>query len=476
MKILFVAAEMAPLTKVGGLADVVRSLPVELIKRGHEVRVIVPKYGFVDYSQYQTEPVISNLTVLSLQEYRKISVEQINIEEVPVYLLSADVFAGARDVYGDYEIEKFWVFNDCVCEVLPYLGWQPSIVNCHDWHSALIPLLTRNKHGGYRTVFTIHNIRYQGNINEQLISRSGLGQYWQAGILGRPPMPWNFMTQGILWSHVINTVSVNFAREIMTAEYGCGMQSILEFRKESLSGIRNGLGQEEYDPLRDKLIAANYDAADIEGKLLNKKEVQRMAGWKSAADIPLAGMVARLDEQKGMDIILDAIPEILSRAKVQFVFLGRGKEYYEEALQQLESRYPDSVKAFITFDNDKAHLLYAGSDLFLMPSQWEPCGLGQMIAMKYGTVPVVRKTGGLADTVHNLSQDLKHGTGFVFNDYSSQALVFTLKKAVAAFSERPAWERVIRRVMAEDLSWREPAEKYEALYQRALELNISEPL
>ncbi len=468
MKILFAAAEIAPLTKVGGLADVVGSLPAELIRRGHDVRVIVPKYGFVDYAQYESGAVISNMVVFSLGQYRRVRVERIEIERVVVYLVSADVFVASKSVYGENEIEKFWVFCDCVCEALPHLGWQPAILHCHDWHTALIPLLIRKNQAAYRTVFTIHNIKYQGGFDEYMLNRSSLGQYWRAGIAGGPALPWNFMAQGILWSNIINSVSENFTREILTAEYGCGMQAILQFREDSLYGIRNGLGVEEYAPSTDKLIAANYTQADIKGKSVNKREILKMAGWK-AADAPIIAMVARLDEQKGMDIIIGAIPEILSSAKVRFVFLGRGKDYYEEALQSLEARYPENIRAFITYDNARAHLIYAGADMFLMPSLWEPCGLGQMIAMRYGAVPVVRRTGGLADTVQNLDGDLAHGTGFVFKDYSAKALVFAVRKAVAAYGNKPAWDEVMKRVMAEDFSWDAPAEKYERLYKKALE-------
>ena len=470
MKILFAAAEIAPLTKVGGLADVVGSLPSELMRRGDDVRVIVPKYGFVDYTQYASTTVINSLVVFSLGQYRKLRVEQIEIEKVAVYLVSADVFALSNSVYGENEIEKFWVFCDCVCEALPYLGWQPAIVHCHDWHTALIPLLIRQSRAAYRTVFTIHNIKYQGGFDEQILNRSSSGQYWRAGLAGGPALPWNFMVQGILWANVLNSVSENFTREILTAEYGCGMQAMLKFRKDNLYGIRNGLGVDEYAPAADKLIAANYSPDDTKGKAVNKRELLKMAGWK-AADVPLIGMVARLDEQKGMDIIIGAISEILASAKVRFIFLGRGKDYYEEALQHLEAKYPENVRAFITYDNVKAHLLYAGADMFLMPSLWEPCGLGQMIAMRYGTIPVVRRTGGLADTVQNLDSDLSHGTGFVFKDYSAKALVFAVRKAVAAYGNKPAWEEVIRRVMAEDFSWDGPAEKYAALYRKALELD-----
>ena len=476
MKILIAAAEVAPLTKVGGLADVVGSLPAELGRLGHDVRVIVPMYGFVDYSPYKMTPVVSGLTVLSLQEYRKVSVEQTTVGGIEVYLVSVEVLSKSGSVYGENELEKFWVFCECVCGALPYLPWQPDILHCHDWHTALLPLLARANKIDCRSVFTIHNIKYQGYFDEGILSRSGLRQYWLASLPRLPQLPWNLMAQGILWSDVINTVSENFAREILTSEYGYGAQDILNFRKERLFGIRNGLGYEEYDPVKDKLIAARYDSSDIGGKWTNKKELQKRAQWKLNPDVPLIGMVSRLDEQKGLDIILGAVPEILRDTNVQFVFLGRGKEYYEAMLNNLETRFPANVKTFIGFDNAVAHLIYAGSDLFLMPSQWEPCGLGQLIAMRYGTLPIVRKTGGLADTVAALSADLKRGSGFVFKNFDSAELAAAVRKASAAFGNKEAWERAVKRVMELDFSWQEPVQKYEALYQRALELNIDGPL
>jgi len=476
MKILFAAAEIAPLTKVGGLADVVRSLPEELIKLGHQVRVIVPKYGFVDYSTYETEPVVCDLTVFSLMEYRKVTLEQIVLNGVPVYLLSSDIFSKCDAVYGSDEVERFWVFCDCVSQSLPYLGWTPEIVHCHDWHTALIPLLLRSGHFDCRTVFTIHNMKYQGYFDDHTLQRSGIGQYWHGHIAGLTGLPWNLIVQGILWSHVINAVSENFAREILTAEYGCGMQAFIDFRKSSLFGIINGVGYDEFDPVNDRLIAANFNAADLAGKAVNRNKLHVMAGWKVRSEAPLVGMVSRLDEQKGMDIIINALPEVIKSTGAQFIFLGRGKEYYEEALLQLEAKYPDNIRAYITYDNAKAHLIYAGSDLFLMPSLWEPCGLGQMIAMHYGTLPVVRNTGGLADTVRNLSSDLKQGTGFVFSEYSAKALTFALKKAAEAFANKAAWQRAVKRVMELDFSWQEPARRYQSLYTKALEMNDNGPL
>lgn len=472
MNILFAAAEVAPLTKVGGLADVIRSLPAQLIKRGHDVRIVVPRYGFVDYSQYSVEPVISGLTLYALQEYRTVSVDRIIMEGIPVYLISCDIFDSTLSVYGDDEVTRFFIFCEAVVEALPCLGWKPEIIHCHDWHTALLPLLLRTRRPDYRTVLTIHNIRYQGNIDEFIFYRSGLSRYWQSSLAGGPVIPWNFMAQGILWAHAINAVSENFAREILTPGGGFGLQDILTFRQNNLTGIINGLGEEEFDPSADGLIPAIYSHDDIKGKSVNKLALQEAAGWEPAPEVPLVGMVSRLDEQKGLDIIIRALPRLLNstETEMQFVFLGNGKQRYERGLIELASRFPGRIKAFITYDNRKAHLIYAGSDMFLMPSHWEPCGLSQLIAMRYGTVPIVRKTGGLADTVSALSSDLQQGNGFVFEDYHADALAESLKMAAAAFGKQQHWWKLIKRIMQQDFSWRIPVDKYEALYQKVLRL------
>jgi starch synthase len=469
MNVLSAAAEIAPLTKVGGLADVVRSLPAELNKKGHDVRVIVPKYGFVDYSAYQPALVISEITVMSLQVYHKVSVYQIKIGAIPVYLLSSSLFDTAGSVYGGNEAERFWLFCQGVCAVVPYLKWHPDVLHCHDWHTAVIPLMARRELPAVRTLFTIHNVRYQGNFSDEFLGRTGLGQFWHSVLPGSQHLPWCFLPQGILWADVVNTVSENFAGEILTPEYGCGMQGCLNFRKGNLFGICNGLGYEEFDPASDGLIAAKFSGNSMSGKSLNRKALLSCAGWKGDSPAPLAGMVSRMDEQKGIDLILDALPEVIEATGMRFIFLGRGKDYYEDALRRLESRYMKNIRVFVTYDNNIAHLIYAGADLFLMPSQWEPCGLGQMIAMRYGTVPVVRRTGGLADTVENVSSDLSKGSGFVFNDYSGKALAFALKKAAEAFTRQDAWKSLVERDMLKDFSWDAPAEKYIALYRLAME-------
>ena len=454
----------------------VRSLPEELVRRGHDVRVIVPKYGFADYSEYSGREIFSGLTVTSLGEFRKVSLELIDVGEIPVYLVGADIFRRADAVYGGNEVEKFWVFCDCVSEAIARLDWRPEVVHCHDWHTALIPALARRHRESYRTVFTIHNIRYQGYFDEHMLYRSGIGDAWNEGIPGMPYIPWNLITQGILWADVISAVSRTFAEEILTAEGGQGMQDILQFRKDRLFGIVNGIGCEEYDPASDRLIVANYSYDTFDGKLANRSELLKKAGWKQDSAVPIIGMVSRLDEQKGLDIIVEAIPAILKELDVKFIFLGRGSDYYEAAVRGLEKRFPGNIKAFVTFDNASAHLIYAGSDMFLMPSKWEPCGLSQMVAMRYGTVPIVRKTGGLADTVSNLNGELKRGSGFMFTPFSAAELAGAVKRAVQAFSDAAAWKKTAQRIMKQDFSWSVPAGKYELLYGKALGQDVNETI
>lgn len=474
MKVLFAAAEIAPLAKVGGLADVVRSLPTELINMGHDARVIVPAYGFVDYTRYKLEQVVNDLMIISLQRYHKIKIKKISLGVLPVYLVFSDFFNNSTAIYGEDEVEKFFIFCDAISQCVTYLNWNPEIIHCNDWHTALLPLMIRNRYPAYRNIFTIHNIKYQGDFDENILNRSGLERFWKAELSNGILLPWNFMAQGILWSDILNTVSENFAREMLAGQYCFGMQDLLNMRRDSLFGIINGLGKEEYDPENDLNIPFRYSYKDISGKYSNREYLQNKVGFKISSEIPLVGMVSRLEDQKGLDLVIEAIPKVLKSADVRFVFLGKGKEYYEKSLSELEASYGQNVRSLITYDNRLAHLIYAGSDLFLMPSRWEPCGLGQMIAMRYGTVPIVRRTGGLADTVMELNEKLEKGTGFVFDDYSSEALTGAILAATLAFKNSRSWEDVVIRIMKQDFSWQSSARKYERLYKKMMELNVVE--
>jgi len=471
MKILFVAAEVAPLAKVGGLADVIGSLPKALSELGNDVRVMMPRYGVIDAVKYPVMPVIDDFNVRVMKTTKPVALKATDLsDKVKVYLVDSDDFSSSSEVYGKGGLERFFLFCRAVLEILPGLNWQPEIVHCHDWHTALIPLWLRENGYHYVSLFTIHNLAYQGPFDDAFLSDSGLKEDWQSRPADAPEPLLNFMSQGILWADMVTTVSETYAKEILTAEYGEGLDELLRYRQEKLFGIVNGLDYEEYNPATDPLIPSNYDASTLGKRIANKLVLQRQAGLPGNAEIPLIGMVSRLDEQKGLDILVESLDFLLQKTQAQMVILGKGKEQYHSLLKQATDKYPQQVAAFLTFDNALAHLIYAGCDIFLMPSRFEPCGLGQLIAMRYGAIPVVRRTGGLADTVQDLTKDLNEGTGFVFRDYDSKAMSTAVQRAVDAYKDREGWHKAIQRIMALDFSWESSAKEYQSLYYRALEL------
>lgn len=468
MRVLFIAAEMAPLVKVGGLADVIGSLPKALNQLGHDVRVMMPRYGSIDLGGRRTLPVMDGIDIRINNLKRRISVELLE-GEPKLYLVCGEDFDGAKEPYGEGELQRFLVFCRAVAEVLHRMEWQPEIVHCHDWHTALIPFWLRKSGHRYVTFFSIHNLAYQGAFDEGFLTRYGLEKLWDSPSVGAPPPPLNFMGQGILWADVVTTVSRTYAREILTPERGEGLDPLLRFRKERLFGIVNGLDIEAYDPVTDRFLAANYDARTLDKRMDNKLVLQKEAGLSEDAGVMLVGMVSRLDEQKGLDIVVDSFASLFSGFNVQMVILGTGKEYYHGLLREAADKYRRRLGVKIAFDERFARLIYGGCDVFLMPSRFEPCGLGQLIAMRYGAVPVVRHTGGLAETVEDLSEDLSTGTGFVFQEYDSRAMLAAIDRAVRAYDNKRAWRGVMVRIMSRDFSWQASAKKYEELYYRALE-------
>ncbi len=471
MRILFVAAEATPLVKVGGLADVIGSLPKALIEIGHDVRVMMPRYGIIDADRFPASPVIDNLNVQEMKTTKPVSLKLTELnDKIKVYLVESDDFRSSIEVYGKGELERFLLFCRAVLKVLPKLDWQPEIVHCHDWHTALIPLQLKKNNYAYPSIFTIHNLAYQGFFDRDFLVDSGLEQDWQWRPAGAPEPPLNFMGQGILWADMVTTVSETYAKEILTPEYGAGLDYLLRYRQDKLFGIVNGLDYDEYNPATDPFIPAEYGASTLNKRLANKLALQKGAGFSEDVAVPLVGMVSRLDEQKGLDILTASFDSLFQKLEAQVVILGKGREEYHDLLRQAASRYPKQLAVFIDFDDPLAHLIYAGCDMFLMPSRFEPCGLGQLIAMHYGALPIVRRTGGLADTVQDLAQDFGAGTGFVFQDYDSGAVSTAIQRAVDAYKKKEAWRGVMRRIMSLDFSWQASARKYEALYQKALEL------
>jgi starch synthase len=473
MKILFVASEASPLVKVGGLADVVGSLPKVLVEMGYEVRVIMPRYGIIDTADFAISPVIDGLDIEVMKKTERVSLEVTEIgSKVTVYLVDSDGFRNSIEVYGKGEMERFLLFCRVVLDVLPKLDWQPEIIHCHDWHTSLIPLWLKKNNCHYASIFTIHNLAYQGFFNGRFLVDADLEKDWQLRQTGMPDPPLNFMGQGILWADLVTTVSETYAKEILTTEYGAGLDYLLRYRQDRLFGVVNGLDYDEYNPAIDDFIPANYDVYAVDKRIDNKRALQKRAGFAEDVELPLIGMVSRLDEQKGLDILISSFDILFRKTKAQMVILGSGREEYHNLLRQAASKYPSQLAVFIEFDDALARLIYAGCDMFLMPSRFEPCGLGQLIAMRYGSIPVVRHTGGLVDTVQDLTQDMSEGNGFVFQDYDSGAMLAAIQRAIDGYTKK-AWPNVVRRIMALDFSWQASARRYESIYREAIELKSS---
>ena len=470
MKILFIASEAAPMVKVGGLADVVGSLPKALRSLGHDVRVLIPQYASLDARRFPLSPDIINFKVSIQGQNSAVNLNHTSCGDVPVYTLESPQHFGTREIYGTFDLERFFFFSRAVFEILPRLSWQPEIIHCHDWLTALIILWQKKAGYPYKSVFTIHNLAYQGFFDENYLKSHDLKKDWDYFPPDAPPPPYSFMSQAILWADLVTTVSETYSREITTPQFGVGLESLLRYRSASdkLIGIVNGLDYGYWNPSTDPFLPVNFDSTGVAKRALNKIALQKIAGLPVRGDIPVIGMVQRMDEQKGIDIVGQGIETILRDTGAQFVILGKGQEYYENLLRQIAVRFPSQVSVFVAFEESLAHLIYAGSDMFLMPSRFEPCGLGQMIAMRYGALPVVRHTGGLVDTVPGFTPDLAKGNGFIFHEYTSAALIEAVKKAVEAFKDPKAWQQAMQRVSQLDFSWQSSARKYESAYHQVL--------
>ncbi len=435
-KILFLSAEVAPLAKVGGLGDVAGALPQALDKLGVDIRICMPFYGMIDQKKYPAEKIISNLPIQDSDKKETVSVWQTNLPKtkIPVYLIKHEFF-NSKEIYSHENIifndlERFSFFTRAALEAVEKLNFHPDIVHANDWHTAPAADFAKQP---VKTVYTIHNLANQGATKTE-----------------------NYMARGILNSGIITTVSPTYAKEILTKEYGAGLENILLKRKNNLYGILNGIDVDFFNPATDNLITRKYSLENSENKTANKIALQKQLGLVQNEKTALVGMVSRLVWQKGVDLI----SEEFSRLDCQFVFLGTGEKKHEDALLGLAEKFPKKFSARIKFDEKLAHLIYAGSDMFLMPSRFEPCGLGQMIAMRYGTVPVVRATGGLADTVNGKN-------GFAFKKYSSQELYKTINKALNVFyKNKKTWSKLKDNGMKSDFSWDKSAREYLKIYEK----------
>ena len=488
MRVLLASAEAVPFAKVGGLADVVGSLPTALRRKGVDARVIIPGYGFIDHLEFGIEPV------LSFDLHHRLGVNEVQLfrcqfDEIPYYLLQSPPYFGLEgDVYSrwDWDMERFIYLNQALMAALYHLdaraGWRPDALHVNDWHTSLLPFLLRD-HGGDRwhelaTVISIHNIAYQG--------KDAGGFLWQAGIRGRrhPALTSfgltdNLLGIGIAYSDMVSTVSPRYAVEIQYPYAGYELAPLIGKRAADLRGILNGLDIDKWDPASDPTLVARFDADNFEGlRPLNKRHLQSLARLPLRDETPLIGIVSRLAAQKGFDLALPALRNLLARRDLQVVALGTGEAHLERAFWQLDQDFGDKARAFLQFDAALAQQIYAGCDIFLMPSHFEPCGMGQMMAMRYGALPLARETGGLADTVINYDNgDADTGTGFVFNWQEAQAVEGTLDWALDVYIKRPdAWRRMQERAMRTDFSWSKSAIEYIDLYEQACAKARTQPI
>ncbi len=474
MKVLFAAAEAHPFVKTGGLADVIGALPKALKSAGVDVRVILPKYrGIPDKFVSQMEHVAA-LTVPIGWRNQYCGIERIVYDGIPVYFIDNEYYFGRDGIYGYMDDgERFSFFNRAVLECLETLDFQPDVLHCHDWHAAVIPMLLQAhyRHNPFyseiRTVFTIHNLLYQGVFPYSVLGELlGLDDSYFLGVEYYGNV--NFMKAGIVYSDHITTVSPTYSEEIRTAYYGYGLDGLLSSRADSLSGIVNGIDTKIYNPASDPQIYTRY-RTNLAKKAENKIALQQELGLPVAPYIPLVAMVTRLVDSKGLDLLTRVLDELLYYDDIQFVLLGTGDEVYERWFREAQWRYPNKLSSQILFSDALSRKIYAASDLFLMPSKFEPCGIGQLLALRYGSIPVVRETGGLNDTVHAYNEETGEGNGFTFKDYNAHDMMYTLRRAVSFYQKPEHWKKVTKNAFAGDYSWNVSAQQYMEIYNRVLE-------
>ena len=477
MHIAFAASECVPFSKTGGLADVVGALPRALAAAGHQVSVYVPRYRQTKLTDAQT--VVRSITIPFDDHYRFCSVVSAgNHSGVRFYFVEYPAFFDRDALYGtsagDYpdNAERFALFSRAVLEASKILG-VPHVFHCHDWQSALIPVLLRTQYAedpAFRdvaTVFTIHNMGYQGLFSPDTLPLLSLP--WDLFTISKMEFfgNVNFLKGALVYSDFITTVSRKYSQEIQTTEFGFGLEGVLRDRAATVTGILNGVDYDEWSPQTDKFIVAKYSPEDLVGKAQCKKDLLAAFGVAGAdLRLPVIGIVSRFAAQKGFDLIAQ-IMDRLAREDMIVVALGNGDRQYEDMFLRLQKQFPHKIAVRVAYDNALAHKIEAGSDMFLMPSKYEPCGLNQIYSLKYGTVPIVRATGGLDDTIEPWDARTGRGTGFKFSDYSGESLLLTIKDALKSFRDQPSWRNLMRNAMGKDFSWNASAKEYVRVYERA---------
>lgn len=489
LKILFVTSEVVPFVKTGGLADVSAALPQTLTEMGHEVRIVVPKYGAIDERKFKIHEVVrlkdipvkigDKEVTFSLRSSFLIGPKA----RVQIYFLDNVEYFGSRPSlyvdpvtgtdYPDND-ERFIVLARSVFELILKLGWVPDIIHGNDWQCGLIPAYLKTVYNTYpelahiKTVFTVHNLAYQGFFPKSSFHKTGLPDELNSEkgieIYGRL----NFMKSGLMYSDVITTVSERYSEEITKdEETSAGLKHVLLKRKKDLHGILNGIDDKLWNPVSDNLIPKQFSFKTIEDKYENKKALAEKFGLTYNENIPVFAAISRLVDAKGFDLIAEIIHDMM-KMDIHFILLGTGEKKYHKLFEDIQAKYPGKFSCYLGFSDELAHLIEAGSDIFLMPSRYEPCGLNQMYSLIYGTVPLVHETGGLADTVVKFNEKEETGNGFVFKKYDSQELLKEIKRAVKVYQDRKLWIKIIRNGMKGDFSWLSSAKKYVDLYKSAL--------
>ena len=473
MKVLYVAAEATPFAKTGGLADVAGSLPQALAADGVDVRVILPKYGMIpEKYRMAMEHVYDGELAVSWRR-KFVGLDKLEHNGVTYYFVDNEEYFKREGFYGyDDDAERFSFFSRAVLDLLEAMDFWPDVIHTNDWHAALVNVFLKLEHMGdaryenIKTIFTIHNLKYQGVFPKDVMEDT-LGLDWKYFNNGDLEFydAVNFMKGGIIYADFVSTVSKTYAQEIQYPYFGEHLNGLLRARQDSLFGIVNGIDYEVNNPMTDRHIEETYDADSIDRKIDNKVALQRLLGLPEKRRTPMVAIVSRLVQPKGMDLIVRMMDEILQHEDVQLVVLGTGDKVYEDWFKGLAWRFPTKCSVSIRFSNDLAQKIYASSDIFLMPSDYEPCGIGQLVAMRYGTIPVVRETGGLKDTVTPYNKYTGEGTGFLFRDYNAHEMMYALKRALKIYGNLQEWLKLARNAMTADFSWTTSAKEYEGLYE-----------
>ena len=460
MKIAFVSSEVYPFIKTGGLADVAYALPKALVKQGHDVRVILPGYKQIPEGMLKGAYWVTNVEVMG----KLFWINCVELEGVKYYLIFEPLFSNRHSIYEcedrDYQ---FAMFCEVTLRLLKNIKFQPNIIHTNDWQTGLIPFFMDQRYYAdpfyynTKTVYTIHNLRFQGQFTSHAVRHLGY-RFDDINI--------NYMQLGIQYANKVTTVSETYAKEILTDFYGENLNHILSMRQSDLSGIVNGIDTDIFNPAVDTALVSPYTEETLELKLKNKEELQRRFNLEINADIPLIGIVTRLDSQKGLDLITCVLEELLIYDNIQFFLLGSGEAKYEQYFQWIRDKYPKQVGIYLGYNGKLANLVYGASDMFLMPSLYEPCGLSQLISLRYGTVPIVRETGGLNDTVHSYNEATGEGNGFSFTNYNAHDMLYTIRRALDYYHHnKEVWHQLMVTGMTGDYSWEHSAHRYVELYQ-----------